>query len=190
VLISAATGAAKSTFGMSVTLNQGIIRCISTDKLVSERFFEVCDYGNSFPPVLHRSSYSGQEDPIQQWKECCEVLQPSMDGLIEDAMMRGVSSSAYPAFVCQSVVGKVLIIYIIIIHACRCCIMMIMTMVVIQILLLFMGFFLLDHQNTSHSLTTFRTLVKKVALLHITLVNQEKQQQYLGWFVECYPKRR
>ena len=89
VLISGATGAGKSTFGMSVALNQGIIRCISTDSI--REILRSCDYGNSFPPALHRSSFSGQEDPIQQWKECCEVLHPSMDGLIEDAMSRGVS---------------------------------------------------------------------------------------------------
>jgi 2-phosphoglycerate kinase len=46
-------------------------------------------YDNS--PALHRSSYVGEGDPIEEWRECCSVLEVSIDALVTDAINRGVS---------------------------------------------------------------------------------------------------
>eukprot|EP00981_Chlorochromonas_danica_P014323 scaffold7806_cov250-Ochromonas_danica.AAC.3 len=85
ILISGCTGTGKSTFGMTVALNQGILRCISTDSIrqVMRSY--------SQEEALHRSSYSGEGDPILQWKECCHVLNGSVNSLVEDAIRRGIS---------------------------------------------------------------------------------------------------
>lgn len=88
VLISGATGAGKSTFGMSVALNQGIIRCLSTDSI--REILRSCDPQKS-NAALHRSTYSGTGDPVEEWKECCSVLHPSIDSLVDDSLKRGVS---------------------------------------------------------------------------------------------------
>jgi 2-phosphoglycerate kinase len=85
VLISGCTGTGKSTFGMSIALNQGILRCISTDSVRQV----LRTFKNE--PALHRSSYSGTGDPIIQWRECCDVLQDSVFSLVKDAIQRGVS---------------------------------------------------------------------------------------------------
>lgn len=42
-------------------------------------------------PALHRSSYSGEGEPIASWRECCTVLEGSVDALVIDAIDRGVS---------------------------------------------------------------------------------------------------
>lgn len=88
VLISGCTGSGKSTFGMTIALNQGVLRCISTDSVrqVMRSFISP-----SISPALHRSSYSGTGDPIQSWRECCQVMEDSIDGLVNDAINRGVS---------------------------------------------------------------------------------------------------
>lgn len=85
VLISGCTGTGKSTFGMSLALNQGILRCISTDSIrqVMRTFNDSA--------ALHRSSYSGNGEPITQWRECCDVLGDSLQSLVKDAARRGVS---------------------------------------------------------------------------------------------------
>lgn len=88
VLISGCTGTGKSTFGMSVALNQGILRCISTDS-VREVMRNYVSADAS--PALHRSSYMGTGDPVINWLECCNVLSSSVDALIFDALNRGVS---------------------------------------------------------------------------------------------------
>jgi 2-phosphoglycerate kinase len=85
ILISGSTGTGKTTLGMTVALNQGIVKCISTDSIRQV----LRGYISSEP--LHRSSYSGTADPIVQWKECCNVLQNSIDGLVNDALSRGAS---------------------------------------------------------------------------------------------------
>jgi hypothetical protein len=73
----------KSTFGMSVALSQGILKCISTD---SAR--EVMrSYDDN--PILHRSSYEGEGDPVADWKDSCAVLGTSIDALVADALKRG-----------------------------------------------------------------------------------------------------
>lgn len=85
VLISGCTGTGKSTFGMSVALDQGILRCISTDSIrqVMRAY--------SSDAALHRSSYAGDGDPLVQWRECCVALEMSIEGLIRDAIRRGMS---------------------------------------------------------------------------------------------------
>lgn len=90
ILISGCTGTGKSTFGMTVALNQGILKCISTDS-VRQVLRSQSEDNSVSPTALHRSSYSGQGDPITEWKECCEVLDKSVKSLVMDAMNRGVS---------------------------------------------------------------------------------------------------
>jgi 2-phosphoglycerate kinase len=85
VLISGCTGTGKSTLGMTIALNQGIVKCISTDSIRQVmRVYNTSD-------ALHRSSYSGYGDPILQWRECCSVLEDSVESLVHDALKRGVS---------------------------------------------------------------------------------------------------
>jgi len=78
-------GTGKSTFGMEVAISQGILKCISTDSV--RQIMRTYDDA----PALHRSSYSGDGDPVQSWKECSSVLQDSIDSLVGDAIKRGVS---------------------------------------------------------------------------------------------------
>ena len=85
VLISGCTGTGKSTFGMEVAINRGILKCISTDTIRQVHRA----YDNH--PAVQRSSYSGSGDPIVQWKETCDVLQHSIDNIVIDALSRGTS---------------------------------------------------------------------------------------------------
>eukprot|EP00562_Extubocellulus_spinifer_P006503 CAMPEP_0178518470 /NCGR_PEP_ID=MMETSP0696-20121128/26281_1 /TAXON_ID=265572 /ORGANISM="Extubocellulus spinifer, Strain CCMP396" /LENGTH=303 /DNA_ID=CAMNT_0020149049 /DNA_START=33 /DNA_END=944 /DNA_ORIENTATION=- len=104
ILISGCTGTGKSTFGMSVALDQGILRCVSTDTIRSVmRSF----IGKEISPALHRSSYSPshpppdniddgttadiEDDPVTSWRETCDVLAASVEGLVDDAISRNVS---------------------------------------------------------------------------------------------------
>jgi 2-phosphoglycerate kinase len=91
ILISGSPGTGKSTFAMSIALDQGILRCISTDTIrATMRSFVSKDIS----PALHRSSFSQAFEgdcPVRSWKETCSVLSPSVEGLIEDAMTRGTS---------------------------------------------------------------------------------------------------
>lgn len=84
-LPSGCTGTGKSTFGMSIALNEGILKCISTDSV--RQIMRTFDQ----TPALHRSSYSGNGDPVTQWLECCNVLEDSIESLVDDAIRRGVS---------------------------------------------------------------------------------------------------
>jgi 2-phosphoglycerate kinase len=74
---------------MSVALDQGILKCISTDtvRAVMRSFIPV-----SISPALHRSSYDGNDngDPVTSWRETCTVLDTSLEGLIDDAIHRNV----------------------------------------------------------------------------------------------------
>jgi len=93
VLIGGCSGTGKSTFGMSVALDQGILKCISTDILRSVmRSFVTKDIS----PALHRSSYEsstddGSDDPIKSWKQTCTVLQHSIDALVDEMINKGGS---------------------------------------------------------------------------------------------------
>ena len=42
-------------------------------------------------PALHRSSYSGNSDPISDWRETCNVLSASIENLVDDCLRRGTS---------------------------------------------------------------------------------------------------
>ena len=84
------TGTGKSTFGMSVALDQRILRCVSTDTVrqVMRSFIP-----QEISPALHRSSYttdSDHDDPVRSWRETCTVLEASVEGLVTDALNRGV----------------------------------------------------------------------------------------------------
>jgi 2-phosphoglycerate kinase len=91
ILIGGCPGTGKSTFGMSVALDQGILKCISTDtvRAVMRSFV-----AKEVSPALHRSSYAPafeDDNPVRSWKETCPVLQPSVEGLVDDAINRRVS---------------------------------------------------------------------------------------------------
>ena len=87
VLISGSTGAGKSSLGMTIALNTGILRCISTD--VVRQVLRSVDHQKT--PALYRSSYSGAGDAIEQWKECCDAVGNSVTNLVDDSLRRGNS---------------------------------------------------------------------------------------------------
>jgi 2-phosphoglycerate kinase len=91
ILISGSPGTGKSTFAMSLALDQGILKCISTDTIrATMRSFVSPDIS----PALHRSSFAEAFEgdcPVRSWRETCSVLSHSVEGLIEDAMKRGTS---------------------------------------------------------------------------------------------------
>jgi 2-phosphoglycerate kinase len=105
VLIGGATGTGKSTFGMSVALDQGIMKCISTDSV--RTILRSLTPSPEASPALHRSSYSPKtlkasfdsknqntdcgiydDDPVATWKETCAVLEPSIEDLLLDSVAR------------------------------------------------------------------------------------------------------
>lgn len=88
VLISGCTGAGKSTLGVALACAAGISRIVSTDSVRSILRAAVPE---DACPALHRSSYSGDRDALQQWRECCDALQPSLVALLDDTMARGTS---------------------------------------------------------------------------------------------------
>ena len=85
VLIAGCTGTGKSSFGMSLALGRGILRCISTDSI--RQVMRTLDKS----PELHRSSYSGTGDPILNWLESSEVIKESLVSVVNDALARQVS---------------------------------------------------------------------------------------------------
>lgn len=91
ILIGGCTGTGKSTFGMKVALDNQILRCISSDtvRAVMRSFISP-----ALSPALHRSSYSVaslEDNAVTSWRETCTVLEQSLEGLVEDAIQRGVS---------------------------------------------------------------------------------------------------
>lgn len=91
VLIGGCPGTGKSTFGMSVALDQGILKCISTDTVRAVMRSFVAE---KVSPALHRSSYAQAfdgDDPVRSWHETCNVLSASVESLIDDALDRGTS---------------------------------------------------------------------------------------------------
>mmetsp|Transcript_1125 Transcript_1125/g.2235 ORF Transcript_1125/g.2235 Transcript_1125/m.2235 type:complete len:189 (-) Transcript_1125:560-1126(-) len=91
ILIGGSPGTGKSTFGMSLALEQGILKCISTDTVRSVMRGYVPE---QICPALHRSSYeksNSKDDPIIAWKETCRVLENSLEGLVDDAIERRTS---------------------------------------------------------------------------------------------------
>jgi len=88
VLIGGGPGTGKSTFGMSVALDQGILKCISTDtvRAVMRSFIP-----KDISPALHRSSYASSfenDDTIHSWKESCSVLEASLTEIVSDSIRR------------------------------------------------------------------------------------------------------
>ena len=88
VLIGGCTGTGKSTFGMSVALDQGILKCVSTDTIraVMRSFIP-----KNISPPLHRSSYasaSDHDDAVESWMETCSVLEASVEELVTDSVRR------------------------------------------------------------------------------------------------------
>lgn len=78
---------------MSLALEQGILKCISTDTVRAVMRSYVPE---SISPPLHRSSYASasedeSDDPVKSWIETCKVLDSSVEGLVDDAIQRGVS---------------------------------------------------------------------------------------------------
>jgi 2-phosphoglycerate kinase len=63
----------------------GILKCISTDTIRQVMRSFVTE------PALHRSSYDGDEDPIKNWMECCEILRPGIMSVVDDSIKRGTS---------------------------------------------------------------------------------------------------
>ncbi len=91
IMISGSTGTGKTTFGMNLALNYGIDKCISTDTI--REVLRTSKPNPKFDPAdpLYRSSYDGDGDPLVQWRECCDILDPSIGHLIRDSINRGVS---------------------------------------------------------------------------------------------------
>ena len=91
ILIAGCPGTGKSTFGMSIALDQGILKCVSTDTIrATMRSFVSAEVS----PALHRSSYAAAfegDDPVRSWLETCNVLSTSIEELVDDAMARGTS---------------------------------------------------------------------------------------------------
>lgn len=95
ILIAGCTGTGKSTFGMSVALSQSVLKCISTDTIREVTRTSVSTTDKAFDaqryPALMRSSYEGSLDPVVDWKDSCQVLDSSVEALVNDAMNRGTS---------------------------------------------------------------------------------------------------
>lgn len=91
ILIAGCPGTGKSTFAMSVALEQGILKCVSTDTVrATMRSF----ISKEISPALHRSSYAPAFEgdcPVRSWKETSSVLSQSVEALVVDAMRRGTS---------------------------------------------------------------------------------------------------
>jgi len=88
VIIGGCPGTGKSTFGMSVALDQGILKCISTDTIraVMRSFIP-----KNISPALHRSSYAqvtDKDDPVHSWLETCQVLEKSVEEIVVDSIAR------------------------------------------------------------------------------------------------------
>lgn len=91
ILIAGCTGTGKSTFGMQVALSQSILRCVSTDTIREVTRTNTLERGGEPPPSLMRSSYEGEGDPVEDWRDSCHVLSAGIDATVRDAMKRGTS---------------------------------------------------------------------------------------------------
>ena len=92
ILVGGCAGTGKSTLGMSLALDQGILSCVSTETLrtVMKSFI-----APDISPALHRSTTfepNGQnEDPIKSWRETCTVLRRSIEELLDETIQKGRS---------------------------------------------------------------------------------------------------
>ena len=90
ILISGCTGTGKSTFGMEVAINHGILKCISTDTI--RQVMRTCYRENNVASeALLRSSYQGEDDPVKNWFEACGAIEAGIEGIVDDCINRGVS---------------------------------------------------------------------------------------------------
>lgn len=90
-MIAGSPGTGKSTFGMAAALDQGILKCISTDTM---RAVMRSYIGDEVSPALHRSSYAATfegDDPVRSWMETCTCLSTSVEDIVQDAIDRQVS---------------------------------------------------------------------------------------------------
>lgn len=85
VLISGCTGTGKSTLGMNIALSEGIMKCISTDTIRQV----IRSYSNE--NSIHRSSYSGNNNPINDWLETSNILNNAILSVVNDAIDRNNS---------------------------------------------------------------------------------------------------
>ena len=90
ILISGCTGTGKSTFGMEVAINQGILKCISTDT-IRQVMRSCCDQVGSCPVALQRSSFQGDGDPVIDWLEACDAVESGIESIVQDNINRGTS---------------------------------------------------------------------------------------------------
>ena len=90
ILISGCTGTGKSTFGMEVAINQGILKCISTDT-IRQVMRSSCDNVGICDEALQRSSFQGNGDPVMNWLEACKAIERGIEGTVDDCINRGVS---------------------------------------------------------------------------------------------------
>ena len=92
ILISGCSGTGKSTFGMSVALDHGILSCISTEtfKYVMQSFIDP----SISPPLYRSASFEPARQnigPVKSWRESCTVLKHSVENLVEETIKRGDS---------------------------------------------------------------------------------------------------
>ena len=76
---------------MTVALDHGILKCVSTDtvRAVMRSFVP-----KEVSPALHRSSYASaytDDNAIRSWRETCNVLDVSVESLVDDAISRRIS---------------------------------------------------------------------------------------------------
>lgn len=70
---------------MKIALSEGIMKCVSTDTIRQVvRSFDERD-------AVHRSSYSGNGEPVEDWKETCDVLTSAILSVVDDAIKRNNS---------------------------------------------------------------------------------------------------
>jgi 2-phosphoglycerate kinase len=70
---------------MKIALSEGIMKCVSTDTIRQVvRSFDQSD-------AVHRSSYSGNMNPVEQWRETSQVLNSAILSVVDDAIKRNNS---------------------------------------------------------------------------------------------------
>lgn len=73
---------------MQIALSQSILKCVSTDTI---REVTRTNTKEIAAPALMRSSYEGEGDPVEDWRDSCNVLSAGIDATVHDAMKRGTS---------------------------------------------------------------------------------------------------
>ena len=70
---------------MEAAISRGILKCISTDTIrqITRQF--------DTNPAVHRSSYSGNNDPVVEWRETCQAIESGIENIVLDSINRGSS---------------------------------------------------------------------------------------------------